>query len=231
MPAPAAPFTPGQFEYDFWSPEAPNPLWDSMTASITVNSLSRLDQAIFFTIDAWFADNKDPFYMGLQPNGNLSNGSLGKMALFSFFGAGASSTHPNCTVGADDGPGVSCHVAYPWVTGRTYRFQIERTASDAKTETWTGSVTDTKTGSKTEIGWWAITIGHGLVGNNPLNFTEYYLNVNSCEAMGHASVTYGAPIGSNAGKTYPTTFQSSSLRTCGAGVCLHHDPASLTVQY
>lgn len=223
-------FTPGQFHYNFWKPPS-SKLWDRMEASITVNNISDTNQFIFYEIDAWFKDKRDPFYMGLQPHGNLPGGGYGPMAVFSFFGKGATPKHKNCFSGADDGSGVSCHVAYPWTVGRKYLFEIRLQTTDAKTETWAGAVTDTTANVKTEIGAWAIPISHGLVGVSPQNFTEYYQAVPSCAAVGTGSVTYGAVVGYNGEKKYPTTFDGKTTGTCGETFCFDTTASSSTLWY
>ena len=115
-----------------WSPLYAQPPYDRLEWTLTVRELS--DPHAFY---CWaFQDgflNGGIFYFGLQPWGRCpeKHGTC-KVALFSFFGNGATSSSPHCNPGADNGPGMSCHIPYQWRRNVAYRFVIELTGSDAE---------------------------------------------------------------------------------------------------
>lgn len=156
------------------------------------------------------------FYFGLQPNGYLPNGQIGKMALFSFFGSGTSSSHTSCETGADGGAGTSCHIPYAWVTGRDYTFTMQQTATDllAQNETWTGAVTDDTTGVTTIIGVVNVPSSWGLIAPGNVAWAEWYNGNISCASRTYISVLYGAPIGYYQGTPYQETVARTTPGTC-----------------
>src|ERR1035438_7997838 len=161
--------------YVYWNPIYPTPAYDAYEWTMTVVQLPIVQTYYYWAVQNGFVGG-DLFYMGLQPYGacGITNAGNCKIALFSFFGSGASSTSPNCKPGADGGPGEQCRVVYDWVIGRQYKFLATQTADDGTLETWTGTVTDTTTGVQTTIGSWSIPRSEGLIGTQGLSFTEYY---------------------------------------------------------
>jgi hypothetical protein len=98
------------------------------------------------------------FYFGIQ-----MAGELGKTALFSFFGNGATTTSPNCKAGADGDAGMSCHVRYDWQPGRPYTFFIDRESRGGASVTWRAWLNDDLAGwAPTAIGNFTIPDDNGL---------------------------------------------------------------------
>jgi len=204
-----------------WSPPSPKPPYDRLEWTLTVLDLPHENANIYWALQDGFVGG-GIFYFGMQPHGGCPGGGLCKLALFSFFGNGATTTSRNCKPGADNGPGMSCHIKYKWRKGVPYKFAIRLSDTDpaVRTRTWTGMVTDTLTGVTTEIGNWTVpgqdTFKAGLIGGETVSFIEYYAPLHrGCAAEPYAKVAMSAPIGFREG----TPEQGGVSRTSPAKIC------------
>jgi len=221
--------------YVAWNPIYPTPAYDTYQWTITVVQLPNPQTYFYWALQNGFVGGTDAFYMGLQPYGScgITNAGNCEIALFSFFGQGATSTSPNCAGGADGGPGESCRIPYNWVIGHQYTLTAKLTANDGINETWTGTVADTTTGAApTTIGWWSIAAFHGLIGAQGISFTEYYeVYSGGCGAEPYAEVTWNVPIGYNNGQAYPGSVRSTSTTAaCSGNTGFTINSDSVTVQ-
>ena len=206
-----------------WDPPWPKPPYDRLEWTLTVLSLSNDHSFYYWAFQDGFVGG-GVFYFGLQPYGGCPDkqGEHCKMALFSFFGTGATSTFPHCRPGADNGPGMSCHIAYKWRKGVPYRFTIQLSATDpvGKTETWTGTVTDTKSGKVSEIGNWTIPgqkdATPGLLGGEEISFVEYWIQPKGgCLAQPYARVAMSVPTGYIGQTAFPGgVHRTSPAKSC-----------------
>ena len=194
--------------YVIWNPLWPTPQYDKLQWTLTVLNLPIVKSYYYWALQDGFLGG-GAFYYGLQPYGSCPGGGNCKIALFSFFGNGATTTSPNCVNGADGGAGMSCHVAYDWTVGVPYTFSISLTGTDTvnNTETWTGTVTSGQTNATTVIGNWTIpgqnTTQPGLIGTEAVSFVEYYLSVDGgCNGEPYAEVNMSVPTGYNNGTAY-----------------------------
>ncbi len=237
--------------YVYWNPAFPTPAYDAYEWTITVVQLPNAQSYYYWALQNGFVGGdtfsggascpegpcSNGFYMGLQPYGTpvapCPGGASGcKIALFSFFGNGASSTSPNCASGADGGPGESCRIIYDWHVGRPYKFVATLTANAGGLETWTATVTDTTTGVQTAIASWSIPTSNGLLGTSGVSFTEYFAAyTGGCRAEPYAEVIWNVPIGYNNGQAYPNTVGSTAPTTlCPGNSAFAISPSSVTVQ-
>ncbi|KAG0033534.1 hypothetical protein BGZ82_006075 [Podila clonocystis] len=108
-------------------------------------------------------------YTGLQPREDKNGASI-VHAAFSSFQGGTTTKHPNCYVGADGGPGVSCAVDYAGDYSHTYNLVVENTEGT----TWRGTLVDTVTRTSTVVGEWTLPSGAGKIVNGQFGFVEYY---------------------------------------------------------
>jgi hypothetical protein len=109
---------------------------------------------------------------------------------------------------------MSCHLAYNWQMGVPYRFAIQLSATDPwrKTETWTGTVTDTLSGKISEIGNWTFpgqkSATPGLLDGQPDSFVEYWIMPKGgCSFQPYARVIMSVPTGY--GRTKSTREEST----------------------
>ena len=201
-----------------WDPLYANPSYDRIEWTLTVHELSEKRAYYYWAFQDAFVGG-GIFYFGLQPYGNCPTrrGNC-KIALFSFFGNGAISTSPHCMPGADNGPGMSCHLAYDWRMDVPYRFAIQLSATDPlrKTETWTGTVTDTQSGTVSEIGNWTFpgqkSEEPGLIHGQPVSFVEYWIQPKGgCSSQPYANVIMSVPTGYREKKAYPGGIHGTSV--------------------
>ncbi|MEU4272589.1 DUF3472 domain-containing protein [Streptomyces sp. NPDC026092] len=163
--------------------------------------ISQPNDAGYYWAQQYYFKSGQVGYVGLQPRVNSG------MAVFSVFGSGTSTTHPNCRTGADGGSGTSCSVTYPYVKGRWYQLEIIRTG----TNNWTGYVVDTASGVWTTIGSWNVSASAGYLKPSGVGFVEYYKSVADC-----ASIPYGQAVWGNPFVTpEPGTGTNTSARTYG----------------
>ncbi|MFE7792031.1 hypothetical protein [Streptomyces sp. NPDC057460] len=66
--------------------------------------ISQPNDAGYYWAQQYYFKSGPVGYVGLQPRVNSG------LAVFSVFGSGTSTTHPNCRTGADGGAGTSCSV-------------------------------------------------------------------------------------------------------------------------
>ena len=163
---------------------------DDITYSTTVLVEPTRSSDHYFWADQFSFTGGHVGYIGLQPRPD-SGGTPQGAAYFSVFGAGVTTTDPNCSAGADGGSGWSCHVAFAYQLGHTYHLNVTRSGPD----TWTGSVADAADGARTHIATWTVPSGWGALGAASGAFTEYYSKLpNGCADLPYALVVNGAPV-------------------------------------
>ncbi|MGW6404783.1 DUF3472 domain-containing protein [Streptomyces sp. NPDC055134] len=177
---------------------APSAGLSDISYHITVNG--QPDTKSVFFAQAFYLKNGQVGYMGLQPRPGAAD-----LALFSIFGAGTSTTDPNCTPGADGGEGVSCAITYPYQAGRQYRLKVQNIGGS----TWEGIVYDTVTGTTTHIGSWTVSSSAGLLKPTGTLFVEYFLPVADCNSIPRAQAYFSNPQGN--GSTYSGSYSSAVL--------------------
>jgi uncharacterized protein (TIGR03437 family) len=220
--------------YVNWNPIYPTPAYDAYEWTMTVVQLPNVQTYYYWALQNGFVGG-GTFYMGIQPYGGcgITNSGNCKIALFSFFGNGASSTSTSCAPGADGGPGEQCRIPYDWVIGHQYKLRAALTANDGSTETWTGTIADLTAGtSASTIGSWGIPASAGLIGTQGISFTEYYeLYSGGCGAEPYAEVIWNTPVGYNKGQAYPGTVRSTEPTTaCSSNAAFTINAGSVTVQ-
>ncbi|KAJ5455308.1 hypothetical protein N7475_010429 [Penicillium sp. IBT 31633x] len=146
-------------------------------------------EGFYFAQQFNFVNQKDVGYTGLQPRSD-SNGKTVLHAAFSSFNEGTTSDSENCSEGADGGPGVSCAVDINGDYAHTYELNVKNTADT----TWTGTLVDTVSGEKTEIGHFTLPSGSGGIQSSQLGFIEYYLGTDACGDLPKTQVIFGNPI-------------------------------------
>ncbi|MEV0006987.1 hypothetical protein [Streptomyces sp. NPDC047973] len=201
MPFVAAPAAQAQTfggnELLSWSVSgAPGGGLTSLDFPITVNTGTAHVSGTYFAMQFGFTGQSELAYAGLQPRPD-ANGHERLRGVFSSFIPGTTSTHANCSAGADGGPGVSCGVEFDATYGHSYRVAVSQAGAD----TWSGTVVDTATGRRTPVGTWKLPTGSGNLKASQSGFIEYY-DVPSCAQQQKYDVTFGAPSsGSLSGTT------------------------------
>lgn len=142
-----------------------------------------------------YVNIKEVGYAGLQPREDASNGSI-IHAAFSSFQDGTTSDDPNCSEGADGGPGVSCSVDFPGTYSHTYNVYVK---NDQGT-TWTGTVVDSVTSEETHIGTYTLPSGAKGIEGSQTGFIEDYQGHDAAE-LPYTNVTVSVPSTSTQGAT------------------------------
>lgn len=149
-------------------------------------------------------------YLGLQTRGDRADGSRGKTAIFSVWGA-LGAEGPGTVRFTGEGEGWSCRIPYEWQAGRIYRLYLY----SSEASWWEASVLDEETEVESWIG--AIRVPDGWRGLDAWSvmWTEYYGQpVGDCADLAHSRVVFGTPIADGA-----VTPQGSNNRIGDQGTC------------
>jgi hypothetical protein len=148
-------------------------------------------------------------YLGLQTKGNLADGTLTKIAIFSLWNA-VGAEGPSVMPFGNEGSGWSARIAYPWVAGQPYRLQVFSVGDSW----WAASVTDV-TGDEREIGAIRVPEQWRQLDTWSVMWTEYYGGpLSRCADMPYSSVIFGTPT-ANEGEVRP----AGSHSRIGDGTC------------
>ncbi|MGH9280649.1 MAG: DUF3472 domain-containing protein [Acidimicrobiales bacterium] len=142
----------------------------------------------YFWAHQFRTENGEGGYIGLQTKGNRVDGSLGKMAIFSFWN----------TLGADgpayqrfggEGEGWSCRIPYYWEAGQAYRLAVQVVDEDAGTIVWGAFVEGEEFGRILAPAQW------GRMGAWSIMWTEYYGGpLARCEDLPYSKVRFSTPV-------------------------------------
>lgn len=180
----------GTYNNWFW-PASENGFYN-MDHHLTVEKVST--DKPYFWAHQFKLKNGDGGYLGLQSAGSRVDGTRGKTAVFSIFGANVTSTSPGCkteSAGFDGGPGggTSCRVAYDWVEGRTYRLRIWQLDKNAQGTLWGARVIDTSNNQETQIAHIRVPLAWGGLADWSSTWTEYFGGqVSSCDLFPYSRV-------------------------------------------
>lgn len=131
-------------------------------------------------------------YIGLQTKGNRADGSLGKMAIFSFWDTLAAEG-PGVVRFGGEGEGWSCRIPFYWEAGRAYRLGVGVVDEDADTIVWGASVDGQEFGRILAPARW------GRLGHWSVMWTEYYGGpLARCEDLPYSRVTFATPVADGA---------------------------------
>lgn len=154
------------------------------------------DRGFYFANQYNFQNVKEVGYTGLQPRAD-SGGQAVLHAAFSSFQGGTTSTHPNCSDGADGGAGVSCAVD---VTGADYNSKWNIIVENIGGTSWRGTMVEVNTGTKTVIGEYTLPSGAGGIMDTQVGFVEYYpwnaQPSHSCSSLPKTEATFYNPTSS-----------------------------------
>ena len=179
-----------------------NKSFTNLTFPMIVKPDTLRASGIYFAYEFSFMNTYDIGYMGLQPRPD-KDGKECLHAAFSSFIKDSTTDDPQCHLGADGGPGVSCAVDFEGHCGDTYDLTVHKTAE----HTWSGDLVDRETGEKVHIGTWSLPKEIGDLHSSYVGFLEYYGNPagptwHSCSEMAKAHVVFGPPYSTDYKGTY-----------------------------
>jgi hypothetical protein len=128
-------------------------------------------------------------YLGLQTRGNLADGSLGKVAIFSIWDA-EEAEGPGAVRFSGEGTGWSCRIPYAWEAGRAYGMRVYTPGGGW----WAAAVRDEATGVIEDIGGIRVPADWRNLDSWSVMWTEYYGSpLDSCQDLAHSSVVFATP--------------------------------------
>ncbi|OON82894.1 hypothetical protein [Streptomyces tsukubensis] len=196
-----------------WTTGAPGPV-SRLTLPMAFRSAPAAG-GLYFSYYTTLESGTRP-YAGFQPKEVDSAGRPTLQAVFSSFNADATTTDGNCSYGADGGAGVSCAVRFPYEKGTMYALVLKRASVSGATQQMTGDVVNASTGAEVaHIGGFGLPSSSGRFKNADGGFIEPYLSAGCSQ---RATVTYGKPIGTEAGEEY--TGGLPTVTDPASGSCL-----------
>ncbi|KID94594.1 hypothetical protein MAJ_09444, partial [Metarhizium majus ARSEF 297] len=198
-PTPAPKKTiPGHLAYIPWKVDkVPSGGLQDITFPISMKDSIR-ERGWYWAQNFQFHGKSGNAYIGVQPRPANSKGPVDHAA-FSSFMPGTKSTDPNCSPGADGGPGVSCSVQITGTDDHSYDLRVENIGNT----TWSGTMVNTVSKVETHIGSWTLPAGAGGIKGNYLGFVEWWpFNDRSkpptCDLLKRTTVAFGPPRTSTA---------------------------------
>jgi Domain of unknown function (DUF3472) len=168
----------------------------------------------------WTDDPDHGGYVGLQTNGNRSDGSVGDTVNFSLWqstaavGPTARSCGPN-----QEASGFNCASAYRVQTNVWYRLRVWKARRDPDGQWWSAYVRNERTGVETWIGSIKVAATHQAM-TSVENFSEYFGAPVPCNQVPMSVVDFTQPAADlirNGVYRYGSTFASSSKASCTGG--------------
>ncbi|KIM37695.1 hypothetical protein M413DRAFT_448227 [Hebeloma cylindrosporum] len=145
-----------------------------------------------------FIGQRDIGYIGLQPRPDSAGKPIIHVAFSSFIQGTTTGDNARCHSGADGGPGVSCSIEFSAPYGNGFKLEVQNPQGTM----WVGTVIDTTTGERRQIGSWTLPAGtKGIVGSQ-MGFVEYYpwnSGTHTCSSLPKTSVVFGIPYSNVAG--------------------------------
>lgn len=170
----------------------------NLTFRFTVNEPTLHAAGTYFAMQFIFdsPDGRNKLaYTGLQPRAS-KNGSDYMRAVFSTFVNGSTSTHQNCSPGADGSPGVKCGVEFKADYGKLYKIEVTKDTNNI----WHGIVQNSNGDAVVDIGSWKLPNDVGNIIPSYYGFAEYYAHyqpgypqfvVPSCDKLAKIDVIFG----------------------------------------
>jgi len=137
-------------------------------------------------------------YGGIQDQGNLANGKISDLAIFSLWDAVQGipgEADAGCLPFGGEGAGYSCRVPITLIATHSYRLTFE-VNTNLGPDWWKASIEDLNAGITKTIG--SIQANQqNLYANNWNNFIEYWGQDIPCETLGLATAMFGNPFSNN----------------------------------
>ena len=168
----------------------------------------------------WTDDPAHGGYIGLQTNGNRSDGSVGDTANFSLWNSIAASgpTQKACGKNAE-ASGFNCAAAFPVKEDTWYRLRVWKGSSDSKGQWWSAYVLNEGTGKDTWIGSIEVAASHQYM-TTIQNFSEYFGPAVPCNKVPMSIMDFTQPAGdlvSNNAYRYYSTYTNYTKASCTGG--------------
>lgn len=173
----------------YWTTDEPK---DDITDVTQYMSIDQKAPKTFWSTTFVFASPKSLGYMGLQTDGNRSDGSRGEMGIFSVQNADGYRNHDGtCVAYGNEGVGLSCRAAMP-VNARTiYRYRLKGLETDESGRWWGAWIDDVANRTTVYLG--DLHGSSEFLTTKVINFSEYWGTAVACDAVPESRVTWYTP--------------------------------------
>ena len=163
----------------------------------------------------WHWDNvPDGGYGGVQAQGNLADGKVSDLAIFSIWNGLSAIPGPDagCTPFGGEGIGYSCRIPITLVAGNKYEISFG-VDSIRGPQWWIATISDIAKGTKNVIG--SIETNSSIAkATNWNNFIEYWGQEVPCDAVGRASAKFYSPKSTNPNIEFSSPRFSRPAKPC-----------------
>jgi hypothetical protein len=168
----------------------------------------------------WTDDPAHGGYIGLQTNGNRSNGSTGDTADFSLWNsiAAVGPKSKSCARNAEAN-GYNCAAAYTLKSNTWYRLRVWKGQRDPDGQWWQGWVKNMSTGTDTWIGSIKVAGAHQAI-TSVQNFSEYFGKQVACDKVPMSIVDFSQPaadLTGNGAYRYYSRYAYHTMGICTGG--------------
>jgi hypothetical protein len=168
----------------------------------------------------WSDDPAHGGYIGLQANGNRSDGSTGDTVDFSLWDSKAA-VGPKSTSCASNGEasGYNCASAYTIKEDVWYRLRVWRGPLDPDGQWWTAYIENENTGIDTWVGSIKVAPTHQAI-TSVQNFSEYFGDQVACNQVPMSIVDFTQPAANllgNGAYQYYSTYNGYTIGNCTDG--------------
>ena len=165
--------------------------------------------------EGWHWDNlADGGYGGIQKQGNLADGTIADLAIFSVWNSisAVPGDGAGCVSYSHEGSGMSCRIPINLVAGNKYKLTFGVDLSRGP-QWWMASVTDMSTDVTRMIGSIQTTSSIAKA-TNWNNFIEYWGEAVPCDSVPKASAKFYSPTSSNVDVEFSSPIFSRPAQPC-----------------
>lgn len=154
----------------------------------------------FWAHQVAFVDGKDA-YFGLQTLGERTDGTMGKVAIFSVWDALDARGPGFARRFGGEGVGFQTLIPYDWQVGKAYRLRLFKSGESRKGTEWTAMVREESSGDEVTIGTITVPKKWGYLGNWSVMWSERYTGpeIRTCRDVGYARVWFEEPSANDGG--------------------------------
>jgi hypothetical protein len=168
----------------------------------------------------WTDDPTHGGYIGLQTNGNRSDGSVGDTANFSLWDSidAKGPRQKSCARNAEAN-GYNCASSYSIKANSWYRLRVWKGASDSRGQWWSAYVLNETSGTESWIGSIEVGSSHQFM-TTIQNFSEYFGPQVACNQVPMSIIDFTQPAGDlmgNGAYRYYSTYTNYTRANCTGG--------------